>query len=1014
MKRFLCMLTVLALALAILPATGASAAGRLPYESYSFSTYGYGGHWSMDLTVKSDGSFSGNYDDSRMAGMVHYSNNFSGTFTDFTQVRDGVWSMRVSNFALETPAGKSEAGQYGITTTYIDPYEAPHVNEVWYIYEPGAILDRCDLWDCQLIPYYGESDPYMSFHLCRGEYSEGTIACTGSASGYIVGDDRRSIMEELPYFGDKNGTKLTADEARAFADALRSTGKTYERTVLADFGDGIPVLVAGERKYGYGDGTRNGLCASVCQWDGQKAYWWDGSDEGYYGDIRYATLWPEGIELGFSFYGTDVGFMDWACFYYVSDGEISGEPEWSWVRSVASKYDLDSLGIPYSAGSSFKDISMALTQGMISLGIWPQMKLDWSTWITDDDGISFTVEGGNYSQFDSTHDRAAATYLSQIGISSDKMIALLEAYAELDPASSYTYLTVDTSDVGYSKAVEAAGGKAETVYKLAEGLYYVIVKDGESYTGHLVKAVIRDGKESWTVLESGELMGQEELDGYMTRGLSEPNIQVDFEDAAKVKSGRALVRSVRKMLENVDGLRPNDAAKTALAQYIETGLSAVFSATVKGRDNTLKLSADVVGKITEEAADTTGELNDILRDAGVTLNKELVTVSRLLWSDADPDGSCQVTVDPDIAGKVRGSVQLMLGDGSHWIELDGANIDALTSAHGGMTIQVSKSGEVYAITFVDGDGKVIDRLEAPVTVGLPAASATSTVMAGYTGGSTNWGGQCDASSGTLSFDVYYSGTYEVVDNGVEINDIGNLDSETRQAISFLVSKGFMSAPDGSFSPNGTVKRYHFTKSLVGMFFALNDSAASTFTDVPRDSQFYIYVASGQEADLVKGVSDTEFAGDTDLTIEQMLTLTGRTLQDQRDYASVQDPDAYLVAFTDGRDVAEWAKLHTALSIREELVTPGGMLHPQMPVTRAQAAVILYRLFLKLHTVRPVALPLPELTVDELDVDGPEADGDDAGGVDWVVVALAAVGVAGIAAIGVMTAMAVKLKKRQKK
>ena len=584
---------------------------------------------------------------------------------------------------------------------------------------------------------------------------------------------------------------------------------------------------------------------------------------------------------------------------------------------------------------------------------------------------------------------------------------------------SYSYSTVGVADAGYTKAVDTAGGEAEKVYKLAEGLYYVIVQDG---SGVLVKAVVRDGQEVWTAVESGEPLGQEELDGYVARELSEPNIQVDFERAAQVTNGRELADSVREMLANIDGLTPNDPAKAALTQYIEAGLSTVCSDAIKGRDNVLTLSADSAGALMGDAAAASRELNDILLETGVTLNKEIVPVSRLLWSDVDLNVAIQVVLSQDLAGILLGRVELLLGDGSHLIALDGTSLDALIRDYGGITIQLSKNGEVYTVTFVDSRGEVIDRLNAPVTIGLPAASATGTVMASYAGGSTNWGGQYDASSGILSFDAYYSGTYEVVDNDAQINDIGDMDSETQSAIKFLVSKGFMSADGGNFDPYGAVKRYHFTKSLVGMFFALNNEAVSTFTDVPQDSQYYVYVASGQASNLVTGVSATEFAGERELTIEQMLTLTGRTLQEQRDYAPPQDPETYLGVFADGQTVADWARLHTALSVREGLVTAGGMLTPQASVTRAQAAVILYRLFLKLHAVRPVALPLPETSEDEPVPDTPGTDATEPdtpepgekSGIDWTVAILSTVAGASVVAIGVMTFMLVRSKKGKKK
>ena len=56
---------------------------------------------------------------------------------------------------------------------------------------------------------------------------------------------------------------------------------------------------------------------------------------------------------------------------------------------------------------------------------------------------------------------------------------------------------------------------------------------------------------------------------------------------------------------------------------------------------------------------------------------------------------------------------------------------------------------------------------------------------------------------------------------------------------------------------------------------------------------------------------------------------------------------------------------------------GGMLDPQRGVTRAEAAVILYRLFLLLNEVPPVAFELPEIEEPEDEVITPKREPEEA-------------------------------------
>lgn len=80
--------------------------------------------------------------------------------------------------------------------------------------------------------------------------------------------------------------------------------------------------------------------------------------------------------------------------------------------------------------------------------------------------------------------------------------------------------------------------------------------------------------------------------------------------------------------------------------------------------------------------------------------------------------------------------------------------------------------------------------------------------------------------------------------------------------------------------------------------------------------------------------------------------------DQKGYALPTDAEQYLSSFEDWETISNWALQQVAMAVRENLVDRGGTLNPRTGITREQAAVILYRLFLLLYEVPPVALDLP--------------------------------------------------------
>ena len=138
-----------------------------------------------------------------------------------------------------------------------------------------------------------------------------------------------------------------------------------------------------------------------------------------------------------------------------------------------------------------------------------------------------------------------------------------------------------------------------------------------------------------------------------------------------------------------------------------------------------------------------------------------------------------------------------------------------------------------------------------------------------------------------------------------------------------------------------------------------------------------------------GFKDGTFGGDKNMTVEQMLSVAAYTLIEEKGYEAPANVDAYLTSFADADEIGNWAKQQVALTVRDGLMDRGGELDPQSDITREQAALILYRLFLLLYEVSPVAMELP-------------ASGGFGGG------AVAAVG--GLAVVGAGAAFFLKKKK----
>ena len=235
---------------------------------------------------------------------------------------------------------------------------------------------------------------------------------------------------------------------------------------------------------------------------------------------------------------------------------------------------------------------------------------------------------------------------------------------------------------------------------------------------------------------------------------------------------------------------------------MESALSAGCSGSAAGKDNRLTLGSDQLGDLADQAREMRRELEQLLGDNGVTLNRPLVIRIRILWSNLDWGAPCQFTLDQALLEAMDGcTLQLLLGDGQHGLMLSPEAVKALVERYGSLAVRIAAAEDgTYTIQFLDAQGDILERLETAITVFLPCESPTATVMATYGGGSDNWGGQYDQRTGVISFDVRYSGDYQVLENSARIDDIAELPEGNQQAIALWSPRAISPWRTGSSCP----------------------------------------------------------------------------------------------------------------------------------------------------------------------------------------------------------------------
>lgn len=162
----------------------------------------------------------------------------------------------------------------------------------------------------------------------------------------------------------------------------------------------------------------------------------------------------------------------------------------------------------------------------------------------------------------------------------------------------------------------------------------------------------------------------------------------------------------------------------------------------------------------------------------------------------------------------------------------------------------------------------------------------------------------------------------------------------QEAINACYKKGIISGrTETVFAPQDNVTRAEFIKMLT---IALNKSVSAeiTFTDVSADDWFYKYVKNAYALGLVYGGSDNRFRPNDCITRQDMAVMIYRALE------NTTEGDEF--DFADREQIADYALNAVGYLYQNNLISGIGdnLFAPLANTTRAEAASIIYRVFLK--------------------------------------------------------------------
>lgn len=182
----------------------------------------------------------------------------------------------------------------------------------------------------------------------------------------------------------------------------------------------------------------------------------------------------------------------------------------------------------------------------------------------------------------------------------------------------------------------------------------------------------------------------------------------------------------------------------------------------------------------------------------------------------------------------------------------------------------------------------------------------------------------------------------------EFSDLQNV-LWAKNAINTLAARGAINGRgEGEFCPQDVITREEFLKLAVEALDVYNmDEGKLPFKDVIYGAWYYDAIAVAYSSSMIEGISEDAFGIGASITRQDMATILARILKTQK---MELGQTVESITFADEASIADYAK-DAVRNLSEGGIINGredGSFDPQATATRAEAAVIIYRVMYRLN------------------------------------------------------------------
>lgn len=203
-------------------------------------------------------------------------------------------------------------------------------------------------------------------------------------------------------------------------------------------------------------------------------------------------------------------------------------------------------------------------------------------------------------------------------------------------------------------------------------------------------------------------------------------------------------------------------------------------------------------------------------------------------------------------------------------------------------------------------------------------------------------GRYDALTGQVNFNVTHFSKYAITYINKTFTDLSKYEWAKKQ-IEVMASRGIISGTSAStFNPAANITRGDFVKLLLTTL-ELSAEPTDNFSDVSKTAYYYNMVGVARKLGIATAYNDGSFKPAAYITRQDMMIMTAKALQIARPgmpYGSYSD----LSGFSDRDEISLSARDYVGTLVKNGIITgANGKLSPAKYMSRAEAAVILYKL-----------------------------------------------------------------------